>query len=544
MTFVQKRNKEKDPCLTNQWRIGEYVRLSKEDGDKTESDSIQNQKRIIDNHIEQLRNQGEQIAFVEVYSDDGYAGGNFERPGYRRMIKDIEEGTLNCIIFKDNSRLGRNYPELGRLMEEYFPQKGVRVISVLNNLDSVKDPRSYCSAVVSFSNIVNDDYIRQLSIKIRSTLAMKRERGEFIGNYAPYGYIKSPQDRHRLEIDPQAAAVVRMIFDWYAGGMSAGAIVKQLNALHILPPSLYKAGRGYSGFADAGRGLWALTTVNSILRNEVYIGNIIQGKSKSVSYRSKKMVPADESEWIVAEGMHEAIISDEQFALVRERICRRTRAAPNKSVCYLLSGFMRCAHCGGRMNRHLSRGYARYRCITRAYAPEKCSCPSVKEELLEEIILETIQRQIEELVDAEAVFGSAKKDNPKDYPQRDLLWAINQAEREKQRLERAKFRLYDDLQKGILQEEEYDQFRKQYNGQILRQDAALEQLRNSLSRIREQRKQSDEFLSFFQIHGNIREIDREMLNQLLDHVEFSDTKHLDIYFKFSSKCEKTESRKT
>ncbi len=162
--------------------MGEYNRLSKEDGDKPESDSIQNQHSINNQkHLEYLREQGEQIESVTVYSDDGYAGGNFKRPRYQALIRDIESGKINCIIFKDNSRLGRNYPELGRLMEDYFPQKGVRVISVLNNLDSVKDPRGYCSAIVSFSNIVNDDYIRQLSIKIKCTLTMKRERGEFIG---------------------------------------------------------------------------------------------------------------------------------------------------------------------------------------------------------------------------------------------------------------------------------------------------------------------------------------------------------------------------
>ena len=190
MTFVRNKKENSDSSIV-QWYIAVYVRLSKEDGDKLESDSIQNQKRIIEQHIKYLEDQGEQIASVEVYSDDGYPGGNFDRPEYKRMMRDIEAGIINCVIFKDNSRLGRNYPELGRLMEEYFPQKGIRVISVLNHIDSLKDPHGYCSAIVSFSNIMNDDYIRQLSIKIKSTFAMKRERGEFLGNYAPYGYMKS-----------------------------------------------------------------------------------------------------------------------------------------------------------------------------------------------------------------------------------------------------------------------------------------------------------------------------------------------------------------
>ena len=155
MTFVGSK-REKSGGSAALWYIAVYVRLSKEDGDKVESDSIQNQKGIIEQHIRYLQGQGEQVASVEVYSDDGCPGGNFDRPEYRRMIADIEAGRINCVIFKDNSRLGRNYPELGRLMEEYFPQKGVRVISVLNHIDSVRDPTSYCSAIVSFSNIMND----------------------------------------------------------------------------------------------------------------------------------------------------------------------------------------------------------------------------------------------------------------------------------------------------------------------------------------------------------------------------------------------------
>lgn len=537
MTFVQNTRKEKTSDI--QWHLGEYVRLSKEDGDKTESDSIQNQKKIIDNHIQYLRDQGEAIRSVTVYSDDGYAGGNFDRPAYQRMIRDLEAGKINGVIFKDNSRLGRNYPELGRLMEDYFPQMGVRVISVLNNLDSVRDPRGYCSAIVSFSNIVNDDYIRQLSLKIKSTLGMKRARGEFIGNYAPYGYVKSAADRHRLEIDPEAAEIVRMIFRWYANGSSASGIVKQLNALGIMPPSVYKASKGCKGFATHSsggvkQGVWALTTVNTILRDEVYIGNLIQGKCKSTSYRSKKMVRTDESEWFVTEGAHDAIISDEQFTLVHDRMARHPRAAPRQTASHLLSGFIRCAHCGSRMNRCISQGVPRYRCTTRAYAPEKCSCPSVKEALLEAMILETLQLQLRNLANIETILSSARQQLPGGAQQREYLRAISRAEREKQRLEDAKFRLYDHFQSGSLDQTEYQLFRAKYTTQIAEQDAAIEQLQASLRATQEAKKQDDAFVAYFQRHGSIQTLDRSILNHLLDHVSFRDASHMDIFFKFSA----------
>ena len=336
MTFVQNKKKEKPDHLATKWSVGEYNRLSKEDGDKPESDSIQNQHSINQKHLDYLREQGEQIKSVTVYSDDGYAGGSFNRPRYQDMIRDIECGKINCIIFKDNSRLGRNYPELGRLMEDYFPQKSVRVISVLNNLDSVKDPRGYCSAIVSFSNIVNDDYIRQLSIKIKCTLAMKRERGEFTGNYAPFGYQKDPDDHHKLVVDEEQAEIVRKIFDWYEGGMSANSIAKRLNAMQVMTPGDFKIRDGCKSFITHDQKsskirTWAVNTVATILKNEVYIGNMVQGKHKSASYRSKKMVLTDESEWTVVEGTHEPIISDEQFAIVHERYARKTRVAPEKT---------------------------------------------------------------------------------------------------------------------------------------------------------------------------------------------------------------------
>lgn len=537
MTFVQNK-REEDRASAVQWRIAVYVRLSKEDGDKLESDSIQNQKRIIEQHIQYLRDQGEAIASVSVYSDDGYPGGNFERPEYRRMMRDVEAGAVNCVIFKDNSRLGRNYPELGRLLEVYFPQKGVRVISVLNHIDSLKDPQGYCSAMVSFSNIMNDDYIRQLSIKIKSTFAMKRARGEFLGNYAPYGYRKSLEDRHKLEIDPEAAGVVRMIFDWYAGGMPASRIVKQLNALEIMPPSAYKTSRGCRGFdRHSGEGLkrsaWALTTVNAILKDEVYIGNLIQGKRKSVSYRTKKLAPAEEREWTVIEGAHEAIVSDELFAMVHDRFARHTRVSQNRQTEHLLSGYVKCARCGGRMNRNVSHGVARFRCMTRIYAPEQCRCPSIREAALEAAILKAIQEQIQELVDAEAVLEAARRNRPENCTAKEYRSAMKRAEREKQRLEEAKFRLYDNFEKGIIDQDEYAGFKERYNAGIAEQEIFLGELQKQMADLKESRRQDGEFVSYFEKYGSIAALDREVLERLLDYVAVEDGSHVHVYFKFS-----------
>ena len=543
MTFVQNKKKEKPTHLTTKWSVGEYNRLSKEDGDKPESDSIQNQHSINQKHLEYLREQGEQIESVTVYSDDGYAGGNFKRPRYQALIRDIESGKINCIIFKDNSRLGRNYPELGRLMEDYFPQKGVRVISVLNNLDSVKDPRGYCSAIVSFSNIVNDDYIRQLSIKIKCTLTMKRERGEFIGNYAPFGYQKDPADRHRLVVDEEQAEIVRKIFDWYEDGMSASSIAKRLNAMQIMTPGDFKIRDGCKSFITHDRNssklhAWTTTTIATILKNEVYIGNMVQGKHKSVSYRSKKMMLTDESEWTVVEGTHAPIISDEQFAIIHERFARRTRISPGKTHVYPLSGLVSCGACGHRMNRVVSQGYARYRCMTRTYAPDKCQCPSIKEEYLEELILQTLQSLIARLVDVKAVIDAARKSKTTNSAKNEYMLALNKAMREQERLQDAQFHLYDDLQSGLIPKAQYLQFQKRYETEIAAQEAKIEQLNQCLIHLKEARQQDDEFVAFFQKYGNIQKLDWDTVNQLIQKVVFYDKQHVDIYFRFADEYEK------
>ena len=543
MTFVQNKKKEKPTHLTTKWSVGEYNRLSKEDGDKPESDSIQNQHSINQKHLEYLREQGEQIESVTVYSDDGYAGGNFKRPRYQALIRDIESGKINCIIFKDNSRLGRNYPELGRLMEDYFPQKGVRVISVLNNLDSVKDPRGYCSAIVSFSNIVNDDYIRQLSIKIKCTLTMKRERGEFIGNYAPFGYQKDPADRHRLVVDEEQAEIVRKIFDWYEDGMSASSIAKRLNAMQIMTPGDYKIRDGCKSFITHDRNssklhAWTTTTIATILKNEVYIGNMVQGKQKSVSYRSKKMMLTDESEWTVVEGTHAPIISDEQFAIIHERFARRTRISPGKTHVYPLSGLVSCGACGHRMNRVVSQGYARYRCMTRTYAPDKCQCPSIKEEYLEELILQTLQSLIARLVDVKAVIDAARQFKTINGAKNEYMLALNKAKREQERLQDAQFHLYDDLQSGLIPKAQYLQFQKRYEAEIAAQEAKIEQLNQCLIHLKEARQQDDEFVAFFQKYGNIQKLDWDTVNQLIQKVVFHGKQHVDIYFRFADEYEK------
>ncbi len=241
------------PGQTALWRAGLYVRLSREDGDKEESDSIGNQRSF----LQEFAALESDIAVHDIYIDDGYSGTNFERPSFQRMMDDLKSRVINCVIVKDLSRFGRNYIEVGQYIEKIFPFMDVRFISVGDMLDSVKNPQAMNNLIVPFKNIINDEYCRDISNKVRSSLDLKRKQGKFIGSFATYGYRKDPADHNHLVIDEEAAAVVRDIFGWFIGGMSILGIAKRLNALGVLNPTAYKRGQVYllAGFlkcADCG----------------------------------------------------------------------------------------------------------------------------------------------------------------------------------------------------------------------------------------------------------------------------------------------------
>jgi hypothetical protein len=250
------------------------------------------------------------------------------------------------------------------------------------------------------------------------------------------------------------------------------------------------------------------------------------------------MVQVDESEWTVIEGAHEAIISDEIFTIVHERFARHTRVAPKRQASYLFSGFVKCAHCGGRMNRNVSHGVARFRCMTRTYAPDKCQCESIRESEFEAAILKAVQEEIQELVDAKAVIDAARKVQFDGCSSNEYLLAFNRAEREKKRLEDAKFHLYDNLEKGILDQDEYIRFKEKYNAEISEQEKQMDQLRTDMAELKEVRRRDDEFVAFFEKYGNVDTIDREALERLLDYVSVEDATHIHIYFKFSNERKK------
>ena len=339
-----------------QYKAAIYLRLSKGDDDinaleKAESNSITNQRLITMNYIE----KHPEIKFVKEYQDDGYTGMNFDRPGLKKMMEDIDKGKINCIIVKDLSRFGRERIEAGTYLLKTFKEKGVRFISINDSYDSLTASNSDTHIILPIKALTNDNYSRDISTKVRTSKEIKRQRGDFVGSVAPYGYMRDPENPSALIIDEEAAQVVRKIFEKKINGKSALAISKELTAEGILTTSEYRKSKGLTvtGFKRKNPGQWSTRGVLRILRNEAYTGTLIQGKTKKISYKIKKCVEKPREEWSIHENAMEPIISKIDFRTVQTLLDRDTICPPGKEVPYLYSGMFFCSECGHPMFRKM-----------------------------------------------------------------------------------------------------------------------------------------------------------------------------------------------
>ena len=287
-----------------QYRCAVYLRLSRSDGDQQESNSIKNQRALLNDYL----GKHPELHKVDEYVDDGYSGTNFERPDFKRMIQDIENRKINCIIVKDLSRFGRNYIETGRYLERIFPFMGVRFIAINDHYDSAEENDDKGRILIPFNNLINDTYCRDISMRVRSHLDVKRKEGQFIGSFAGYGYQKDPKDKNHLIIDEYAAGIVQEIFKQKLNGMSSQRIASHLNELGVLPPNEYKRANGFNytcGFQAGLNQKWTVVSVNRILKNESYTGTLIQGKRRKINYKVKKSHDVGSENWIRVEDAHD-----------------------------------------------------------------------------------------------------------------------------------------------------------------------------------------------------------------------------------------------
>ena len=379
------------------WKLGEYIRLSKEDLNrgKDDSNSVVNQKQLLDDYYKQHVDEFESVE--EPYVDDGYTGTDTNREGFQKLLADIYAKKINCVIVKDLSRLSRNYTDAGSLIENLFVQMNVRFISLAEGIDSFQNPDSISNLIVPITNVMNDNFCYQTSKKIRQVFDYKRRNGEFIGGFAAYGYVKDPKDKHALLIDEDAAEVVRDIYTLFIDGMSKNAIVHNLNGRGILCPSEYKKSKGlnYQNPNAENKPLWSSKTVSDILKNRLYVGDMVQGRQRVKSYKIHTQEQVPENEWYVVENTHAPIIEREIFEKVQELLKRDTRTAPQQKKLYLFSGFLRCADCGKAMTRSKVKDTVYYFCRTyKDQSKTACTKHSIKHNRLEAAVLYAVQQQV------------------------------------------------------------------------------------------------------------------------------------------------------
>ena len=501
-----------------------YLRLSKEDGEKTESNSISNQREIINSYVK--RNQ---ITMVKEYVDDGYSGATFDRPNFKEMMKDAYDKKFDTIIVKDLSRFGRDYIEAGKYIQRIFPENGIRFISVNDNYDSKSADMNDTHLILPIKNFINDSYCRDISNKVKSSQKIKREKGDFISAFAPYGYKKSDENKNKLVVDEQAAPNIKNIFDMKLLGYSSKAIAHELNHLGVLTPRKYKESQGFkcNGFQNIKGGNWTAKAVNRIIENEVYIGNTLQGKSITLNYKNKKQIEKEKEEWIRVEDTHEAIISKEIFAIANTMLKRDLNNSRGKDKIDIFTGMLFCKECGSSLIRRTVKYKEREEIfyICSKYNKEKsCSRHSIKEETLIKAVSKIIKTYIEfneklyskvQLID----INRNLKDNQ-----------IPILKREKAMTEELLSSLYLDLKEDVISKEEYQLFRKNYMEKLTKLDESIQYRLRKQEDTKDKIDENKSWIIDINRYKKLSGIDRLSVVMLIDKIFISEDKTIDIRF--------------
>ena len=510
-----------------------YYRLSKDDGKNHESDSIANQRVLVREYIKNHPN----IRLVDEAYDDGYTGTNFDRPGFQKVMDAVNAGTVNCVIVKDLSRLGREYVETGKYLEMVFPSMGIRFIAINDDVDSRK-ANSGDDILIPVKNIMNESYCRELSKKLRRQFKIQRSNGEYLGAFASYGYRKDPEDKHKLVIDEYAAEIVRAIFVLKLKGYSQQSIADYLNSEAVLPPAEYKKSQGLnykSGLKGSGQATWRAFAIQNILTNPVYIGVLVQGKRGTPNYKIKQMRVRDEEQWCIRKDNHEAIIDEYTFESVQKVLKRDTRVAPKTEAVNPLSGLVFCADCGRSMiKRSVSRGNKKfhyYVCSTNKKG-DGCSSHSISMETLENKVMRAIKNQINLVVEMKQLLEEVNHSDILSVKLRrlDLLIAEKNKEIDKQKDFRMK--LYEALSDGLIDREEYDSMRKRTTVTIEAAEAVVQKLDAERAEIVSQNTRNLSWLERFARYQDYAKLSREIAVAFIDRVTVYEDKTVHIDFNY------------
>ena len=521
--------------VLNLFNVAIYIRLSREDGDKEESDSVGNQRKLLAEYIAKK----EDFILYDVYVDDGYSGTNFNRPSFQRMIADIEEGEVNCVVVKDLSRFGRDYIDTGRYLERYFPEMGVRFISVTDGIDSMK--QAY-DMLLPIKNIFNEQYARDISKKIQATVKSKQKAGEFIGAFTSYGYKKSPVDKHKLVIDDYAADVVRRIFSLYIQGYGKQKIAKLLNAEGVLCPAEYKKvnGENYKNCnCLESTTYWSYSTINSILHREMYVGNMVQGtKRQRMRSKQKKMT---KEEWIIVENTHEPIIDKVTWEKARSLLQKRTRELDLETNKNIFAGFVKCGDCGRAMAKNMwrradgSKTYSLYCGTYKRNGKQYCTPHTLPMAVLEDIVLGDLKviahsaDNLKELVQSQSFTASKVK--------RIADTELSKIKTELERVKKLKKSIYEDYREELISKEEFLSYQEDYLKKeelYSKQIEALEEKKND--NVTEDVFETPWLKRLLELK-DIESLDRDIVVEMISEIKVYENRKIKITYNFGNELE-------
>ena len=508
------------------YHVALYIRLSKEDENEGPSQSVQNQESLLREFVQQHR-----LNVYNTYIDDGWSGTSFDRPGFQRMISDIEARRVNMVITKDLSRLGRDYILTGHYMERYFPEHRVRYISLLDGIDTGVD--STANDITPFRAIMNDMYAKDISKKIKSVKRDKQRKGQFIGGKPMYGYKMHPTEKNKIVIDEEAAPVVRRIFALALSGMSCRQIASSLNSDNVLSPAAYaKLPVSKPGPCT---GLWSSERISEMLQNETYIGNMVQGRMVKISYKSKKCLRQSPENWVVVEGTHEPIIDPETFQKVQLLVSSR-RHTRSRTYDFLLKGLIFCHECGYPMavlNRKNAAGEDRLFFVCRTYQrftkAGVCTCHSIKEETVNEAVLAKVREVCQAYLNPDRLCPIAEEAVENASKAASCEAEIQALQSKITALTTNLDQMYMDRLNGLLSEED---FQRLY--QKVKMDRTV--LEDRLKSLQEQAKQpvstEEKAKTLVKQFLDSALTSRELLVSLIERVELTEKKEIIIQFRF------------
>lgn len=515
------------------WNATLYLRLSRDDGDKEESNSITGQHELLRDYI----SQRPELREFAVRVDDGFSGSTFERPSFQKMIEDVKAGRTDCIIVKDLSRFGRNYLDAGEYIEKIFPFLGVRFIAVNDNYDSLGDKKASDDLIIPFKNLINEAYCRDISVKIRSQLEIKRKNGQFLGSFAAFGYLKDEQNKNKLVVDQYAADIVRDIFKWKLEGVSPQDIADALNKLGVLSPMEYKRSLGMkftTSFKTNSKALWSAGTVIRVLKNPIYTGVLVQGKETTPSYKVHKRITKDESDWSVIEDSHEAIISKIDFDSVQKVLKCDTRRSPGSKAVGLFSGMIFCGDCGASMVRKTvpagEKKYVYYVCSVHKQ-DKSCSPHRIRDNALEEIVLDSLKQHISEVVDMSELLTITDTAPLRTAQAQKVQRQLDKKHEEYEKLQKLLMSLYENLADGIIDREEYTRLKASFTARADEAEKQMDALREQLEDIHNHGTENAWMNEFIKRQG-LTALDRAVVVALIDKILIHSNDVVEIIYRW------------